>query len=145
MGVGGYSTGAEIMTFVEALGRIKNEDCYFYDGVNELGRPLERLGAVYNNSYELIGPPYVTGEINAISRSIPGISLADSNLYYIYKRILPILNKKEDSLEKEKRMLSIVQRYYDNVRVLSGICAEYEVECFLLAMTFLLPQKIHNN
>ena len=132
-GVGGYSTGAEIMTFVEALRAYpKMKTAIFYDGVNELGRPLERLGAVYNNSYELIGPPYVTGEINAISRSIPGISLADSNLYYIYKRILPILNKKEDPLEKEKRMLSIVQRYYDNVRVLSGICAEYEVECFFI-------------
>ncbi len=132
-GVGGYSTGAEIMTFVEALRAYpKMKTAIFYDGVNELGRPLERLGAVYNNSYELIGSPYVTGEINAISRSIPGISLADSNLYYIYKRILPILNKKADSIDKQKRMLSIVHRYFENVRVLHGICSEYEVECIFI-------------
>ena len=132
-GVGGYSTGAEIMTFVEALRAYpKMKTAIFYDGVNELGRPLERLGAVFNNSYELIGSPYVTGEINAISRSIPGISLADSNLYYIYKRILPILNKKTDSIDKEKRMLSIVHRYFENVRVLHGICSEYKVECIFM-------------
>lgn len=132
-GVGGYSTGAEIMTFVEALRAYpKMKSAIFYDGVNELGRPLERVGGMYNNSYELIGSPYVTGEINAISRSIPGISIADSNIYYIYKRILPILNKNEDPSKKDERLISIKHRYFENVRVLSGICSEYEVECIFV-------------
>ena len=85
-GVGGYSTGAEIMTFVEALRLYpKMETAIFYDGVNELGRALERIGDKnISNSYNLIGAPYITGEINAIIKRQPGISLADSNLFYIY-------------------------------------------------------------
>lgn len=132
-GVGGYSTGAEIMTFVEALRAYpKMKSAIFYDGVNELGRPLERVGSIVNNSYELIGSPYITAEINAISRSIPGISFADSNLYFIYKRILPILYKNDANTEKEERLISIKHRYFENVKVLSGICSEYEVECIFV-------------
>ena len=57
-GVGGYSTSAEIMTFVEAIRRYPDiEIAIFYDGVNELGTSIEKH--IEPNSPEfLMGRPF---------------------------------------------------------------------------------------
>jgi hypothetical protein len=131
-GVGGYSTGAEIMTFVEALRVYPTmTTAVFYDGVNELIHALEQYeGVFYPNSYEVIGAPYFESVNAAISNSLPlGFSLADSNLYYIYQRIHKILNRNNDALEIDSRLEPILNRYFDNIKVLSAICSEYKVKC----------------
>ena len=131
-GVGGYSTGAEIMTFVEALRFYPTmTTAIFYDGVNELGRSFEQHeGVSYPNSYKLIGAPYFEGMNTAISNGLPlGISLADSNLYYIYQRIQQLLNINNNALGVELRLEAILNRYFDNIKVLSAICSEYEIRC----------------
>lgn len=133
-GVGGYSTGAEIMTFVEALRVYPTmTTAIFYDGVNELGRSVERYqdeGVFYPNSYVLIGAPYIDAVRSAISKSLsPAVSLADSNLYYIYRRIHQILNRNNDAYEVGSRLNATVNRYFDNIKVLSAICVEYDVKC----------------
>ena len=130
-GVGGYSTGAEIMTFVEAL-RIypQMKTAIFYDGVNELARGLEQIGQQnLSNSYNLIGAPLLEGKIYAMNKSFSGISLADSNLFYIYKKIKSRIKQNKTSVDQDERLSPIINRYFQNIKVLSGICLEYNIEC----------------
>ena len=130
-GVGGYSSGAEIMTFVEAVRAYpRMQTAIFYDGVNELGRAAERQGENgILNSYELIGAPYFAAEIAAIAKSVPGLSVADSNLYYIYKRIVQKLSVSDKAGNHSDYLDRVVDRYFENVKVLSGICGVYNIDC----------------
>ena len=130
-GVGGYSTASEIMTFVEALRAYPEmKTAIFYDGVNELGRAVENIGNLkLPNSYNLIGAPYFDGELIALRGYIKGISILDSNLYYIYSVITSKL-KPDNGADSEKKMLNqIVNRYYENVKVINAICEGYSVKC----------------
>ena len=130
-GVGGYSTGAEIMTFVEALRSYPQmKTAVFYDGVNEIGPAFERIGSEnLIKSYQLIGAPYIEGERAAISSKSPGISINDSNLYYIFQRIRQIVNKNSDIKDTEQVLQKIVNRYFENLKVINGICSEYNIKC----------------
>ncbi len=133
-GVGGYSSSAEIMTFVEAIRAYPSlKIAFFYDGVNELGRAIEGnfkdIGIKDSEFY--LGTPYVEGVQNAIKNyNGYGFSLSQSQLYYIYRKILGPLSKPPISLESHEFLHSIKERYFQNVKVLSGICREYKVKCF---------------
>ena len=134
-GVGGYSTGSEIMTLVEELRaypKIKIE--IFYDGVNELVRAVESNGDFQQLpiSYDLIGLPYIDGKLIALRSYVKGISILDSNLYYIYE-VLSARLKLNDNISSENKMLSqIVNRYYENIKVINSIFRGYEIKCLFV-------------
>ena len=134
-GVGGYSTGSEIMTLVEALRTYpKMKIAIFYDGVNELGRAVESNGDYKQSpiSYDLIGVPYLDGKLIALRSYVKGISILDSNLYYIYQ-VLSSRFKLNNDISSQKKMLSqIVNRYYENIKVINGICKGYEIKCLFV-------------
>ena len=134
-GVGGYSTGSEIMTFVEALRAYPEmKSAIFYDGVNELGRAIENKGDYQQLpvSYNLIGVPYLDGELLALRRYVKGISILDSNLYYIYRVLSARLKKDNASVSQDKIFSEIVNRYYENIKVINAICEGYDVKCLFV-------------
>lgn len=137
-GVGGYSTGAEIMTFVEAIRKYpKIQTAIFYDGANELGRAFDRFRERrLSNSSDLIGTPYFEGKLRAI-RNENGlqIGLRNSNIYYVYRLISGKinLNKKFAQTNQVDDMLNnIVNRYFSNLKVINGICKEHDVICLFI-------------
>ena len=130
-GIGGYSSGAEIMTFVEALRLYPGiKTAIFYDGVNELGRAMDRLGENdLLNSYSLIGAPYLEGEKVAFNNYSKSLSINDSNLYYIYNRIFKKIIKGSKINDNEKFLKNIADVYYKNLKIIRAICIEYKVDC----------------
>jgi hypothetical protein len=139
-GIGGYSTSAEIMTLVESLRIYPNiKIAIFYDGVNELGRAIEgQIKNLNGNESEFIlGTPYIDGVQAAIRNSTgPGFSLNQSNLFYIYDRILA-RKRMNDSLSYDL-LQSVKERYFANLKILSAICNEYELKCI-----FIVQPSIH--
>ena len=139
-GVGGYSTSAEIMTLVESLRSYPNlKIVFFYDGVNELGRAIEAQfkNIKENESEFILGTPYIEGVKAAIRNSTgPGFSLSDSNLYYIYERILA--RKTLADLQTNDLIQSVKERYFANLKIFNAICREYELKCI-----FIIQPTIH--
>ncbi len=134
-GVGGYSTGSEIMTFVEALRAYPDMGAaIFFDGVNELARAKERVGEDdLLETYKLIGAPYFEGEYNALKKQKGlGFSVIDSNLYYIYKRIISKIQLSSKSVSSDEMLVDIANRYFSNLKVINAICKEYEIQCFFV-------------
>jgi hypothetical protein len=133
-GVGGYSTGAEIMTFVESLRLYpKITHAIFYDGVNELGRQRDSFSnGIPSSSYDLIGSPYPGGLNLALSREQGlGITLKSTNIYRVSEWILRKLNSPMH-LEDSASLNKIVDRYFSNIRVLRAICREFQVKCYFV-------------
>ncbi len=133
-GVGGYSTSAEIMTFVEAIRRYPDiEIAIFYDGVNELGTSIEK-NTDYNHPEFLMGRPF-DAVMNWAYENYDktDFSLRRSNLYYIFSRIYEISQKGYQNyteVSSDKDFINpIVNRYYENLKVLKGICSSYSINC----------------
>ena len=142
-GVGGYSTSAEIMTLVEAIRSYPNlRMAFFYDGVNELGRAIEggSKGVNPSESEFLLGTPYVDGIRSAIKNANGyGFSVNQSNLLYIYNRLLrPTASISFDGIEF---LSSVKERYFANIKVLKGICNEYNLKCFFIVQPSIFSTK----
>ena len=130
-GVGGYSTSAEIMTLVEAIRSYPDmKTAVFYDGVNELGRAIGDYGTV-NHSYQLLGYPYkfaVNAAIVKESGNFLSWQFKHSNMFYIYDRIISKINLSRN-FPIEKVLNEVVERYFLNLKVINGICAEHGIKC----------------
>jgi hypothetical protein len=137
-GVGGYSTSAEIMTFVEAIrGYPDMRHAIFYDGINELGRQVESdKQKDVLETYKLIGNPYVAGEFDAIKKKIGlGINLQYTKIYYLYHRILSKIKIKLFSIDNKIYNRShdkVINRYFENLKTIKGICDIYQIKCFFV-------------
>jgi len=133
-GVGGYSSSAEIMTFVESIRAYPSlRIAFFYDGVNELGRALEGgfKGLKSNESEFLLGTPTVDGVRRALKNTNDyGFVLNQSNLFYIYRRILRPSNT--TFIVNQEFLTSVKERYFANIKVLNGICKEHNIKCFFV-------------
>lgn len=133
-GVGGYSSSAEIMTFVEAIRRYPDiEIAIFYDGVNELGTSIEK-NTDYNHPEFLMGRPFdavMTWAFENYDKT--DISLKRSNLYYIFSRIFEISKdgyQNYSQTQSNKDFIDpIVKRYYANLTVIKGICDSHSIRC----------------
>ena len=126
-GMGGYSTSVEIMAFIESLRAYPDiQIAFFYDGVNELGRAMEINNS--NQSEFKIGAPFNDGVKLGLKNSSPfTISLENSNLFYLAKKFI----KFNQDLKIDNKFLinSIVNRYYENLKIIQSICFAYEVKC----------------
>jgi len=136
-GVGGYSTSAEIMTFVEAIRVYPDiKIAIFYDGVNELGTAenSHATGTDINTPGFLMGYPFPAVMNWALENADPtDFSFRRSNLYYIFSRINEIINygysKDEQFRDDDAFINPIVKRYYDNLKVIKGICDAHAIQC----------------
>ena len=130
-GIGGYSSGAEIMTFIEALRFYPGiKYAIFYDGINELGRAFDKQksnGLV--NSYNLIGEPYFEGVRLALKNNSKRFSIDNSNIYYLYKHFFNRIFSGNKIFNREKFLKDIADLYFENVKVINAICIEYRVKC----------------
>lgn len=133
-GVGGYSTGAEIMTFVESLRLYpKITHAIFYDGVNELGRQRDSFSnGALSTPYDLIGSPYPGGVKLALAREQGlGIALKNTNIYHVTDWILRKF-KTQIHPDKATSLNKIAERYFSNIQVIRGVCTEFQVKCYFV-------------
>ena len=125
-GIGAYSTSSELMTFVE-VSRLKHYDikyAIFYDGVNELGRYIEKLQDHQSNPiYEAIGYPYVASlrpAASDFSKSTGGLQVQyQPALVQIWKQIELRFNRSKNinyilSDDDIERHAEIIYRIYAN-------------------------------
>ena len=138
-GIGGYSSGTEIMTFIESLRAYPDiEVAIFYDGVNELGNANGGLPYEDNPNYaseELIGHPYQYGYANAFFRNkLAKFSFmpTNSNFYYIFSKFITKRKAWTKDINSDTYLKNISNRYVSNVKVINGICNEYKIKCFYI-------------
>ena len=138
-GIGGYSSGAEIMTFIESLRLYPNiKYAIFYDGVNELGRSNDTLPFRRDRRFtseKIIGFPFTDGLRQARENSLPIFSFnpTSTQLYYIYEKFLqqgPAW--KEAKEERSQRIRRDALIYLKNISVIRSICREMNVKCFFM-------------
>lgn len=125
-GVGAYSTSLHVITLMEAIRKYPNiRVALFYDGVNELGRALES-GFFDNGSYNYLGTPYPTGFRTAYINSggLFSISITQSNLYFVIKKVKLFHEQKPLDLERVK------EQYFSNISAVNALCREYSIKCF---------------
>lgn len=142
-GVGGYSSSAEIMTFVEAIRSYPSlRMAFFYDGVNELGRAIEGniKGVKSGESEFLLGTPYSDGLRTGLKNTNGyGFLVNESNLFYIYNRLLR--PSPTTIFENREFLLSVKERYFANIKVINGICHEHNIKCFFIVQPSIYSTK----
>ena len=155
-GVGAYSTSSELMTFVE-VSRLKKYDikyAVFYDGVNELGRYIEKLqDPVADAFHEVIGYPYNTSLRAAAINYIDSTSWEfryKPALVRVWEKIEPRVNRNKNinfvlSENDIERHVEIIYRIYvNNVLDIDAIARSRNIHALFIWQPSLFSIKGRN-
>lgn len=126
-GIGGYASSAELNAFVETSRLFKNiELAVFYDGVNEVGRYIEKIqDSNRDRLFDVMSYPFMVGLDASIHKKYPGqrpYSFPFS-LYIAKRAFLNWLNSSQATPEIDyvAASKSIANIYVENARDISAI------------------------
>jgi hypothetical protein len=137
-GIGGYSSTAELTTFIEAV-RVYDHitTAIFYDGYNEVARYVERLQEHAANSYyDVLGYPYDAGLRPAMDAFIAGHETKVSYRPQTIRLISGLLSRTRGTRNIDvllpdadipRHAEAIVDVYLKNVRDIAAIAQQHQV------------------
>ncbi len=147
-GVGGYSTGAELPTFIEAIRKYDSvRIAVFYDGVNEIGRYLEMLqDAAPEKVFDKVGYYYRTGLETAIKAS-PSYGSLELHIktpsMTLIERVLARLRagKHASATDIEAISSRIADLYLSNIHEISEIAKSKSVRAYFFLQPNIFTTK----
>lgn len=148
-GVGGYSTTAEIPTFIETIRSYKNiEVAVFYDGVNDIARYAEMIqDGQENSAFKQVGYYYKDAVSGAAARQFSSL---DPNLITYRSNFLEIFNKYKEKSAIEKNISasdlnnaadSILDIYFNNLKVINDLASRNNVMPIFIFQPNLFTSK----
>jgi lysophospholipase L1-like esterase len=146
-GVGGYASSAELNTFIETIRLIPSiKYAVFYDGVNEVGRFIEKLQNRNEEPlYSVVSYPFLAAFEAAIYRreyrtrkhSFP------YSVYFVRKAIE--ITTRDDpppiNVDYESAAVDIARIYLENLRDIQSIARDRKIETMFLLQPVIYTTK----
>ena len=151
MGIGGYSTSAELPLLIESLRRFAGrfDTIIFYDGVNEVFRELERNQSKQDAPWiRDLGFPYEASTHSALLRQAVPLLFNSSSFQLMdyamraYKlRSLVSSVGTTGGIDLQSSADTIARTYWANVHDIKAICESHAIICYFILQPTLYHRQ----